>query len=35
MKKVTGKEVLDAIDQMDHRKAPGIDGLSRLFYKEN
>lgn len=29
------KEILDAFKQMDPRKAPGIDGLSGLFYKEN
>lgn len=29
------KEVLDALDHMDPRKASGIDELSRMFYKEN
>lgn len=35
MKKVMDKEVLDAIDQMDPRKATEIDGLSDIFYKDN
>lgn len=35
VKKVTEKEVLDAIGQTDPRKAPKIDGLFGMFYKEN
>lgn len=32
---VTDKEILEAFNQMDPRKALGIDCLSSLFYKEN
>ncbi|PPS08786.1 hypothetical protein GOBAR_AA11863 [Gossypium barbadense] len=33
--RVTGKELIEAFNQMDPRKALGIDVLLRLFYKEN
>lgn len=33
--KVTEKEILEVLNQMNPRKAPGIDGLSGLFYKNN
>lgn len=29
------KEIMEAMNQMDSRKAPGIDGLSGLFFKEH
>ncbi|KAK5839829.1 hypothetical protein PVK06_008670 [Gossypium arboreum] len=32
---LTGHEIIKAFKQMDPRKAPGIDELSRNFYKEN
>lgn len=34
-KQVTDKEMLEGFAQMDPRKAPGCDGLSGLFFKEN
>lgn len=33
--KVSNKEVLEELGQMDLRKAPGIDCLFGLFYKKN
>ncbi|PPR87341.1 hypothetical protein GOBAR_AA33348 [Gossypium barbadense] len=35
MGQFTDKEIMDAFDHMDPRKATGIDGLSDLFFKEN
>ncbi|KAK5836054.1 hypothetical protein PVK06_011800 [Gossypium arboreum] len=32
---VTNREIFEAFNQMDPRKAPSIDGLRDLFYKEN
>ncbi|KAL1104969.1 hypothetical protein V6Z11_D04G102500 [Gossypium hirsutum] len=32
---VTDREIFEAFNQMDPRKAPGIDRLSSLFYNEN
>lgn len=32
---VMDKEILDSFNQIDSRKALGIDGLLGLFYKEN
>lgn len=29
------KEIIEAFNEMDLNKAPGLDGLSGLFYKEN
>ncbi|KAG8482208.1 hypothetical protein CXB51_026860 [Gossypium anomalum] len=35
MKEFTDSEIMEAFNQMDPRKAPGIDGLSGNFFKEN
>lgn len=35
LKPVKDKEILRAFDQMDSRKAPGSDGLSIKFFREN
>ncbi|KAG8499222.1 hypothetical protein CXB51_005747 [Gossypium anomalum] len=34
-KRFTNEEILEAFNQMDLHKAPGIDGLSYIFFKEN
>lgn len=31
--KVTDREIMNAFGHMDPKKAPGIDGISSLFYK--
>ncbi|KAA3471206.1 reverse transcriptase [Gossypium australe] len=35
LKDLTDNEIKEAFSQMDHMKAPGIDGLSGNFFKEN
>ncbi|KAA3461290.1 reverse transcriptase [Gossypium australe] len=35
VKRFMDEEILVAFNQMDPRKAPGIDGLSGIFFKEN
>ncbi|KAH1114480.1 hypothetical protein J1N35_007858 [Gossypium stocksii] len=35
MGQFTDKEIMDAFDHMDPRKAPGIDGPSDLFFQKN
>ncbi|KAK8347847.1 hypothetical protein V6Z12_A06G044700 [Gossypium hirsutum] len=35
VKDFTDEEILAAFNRMDPRKAPGIDGLSGVFFREN